>query len=524
MHLKSINIENFRGYKNKTSMDFNDLTAIVGKNDIGKSTILEALDIFFNDGKGLIRIDKDDVNIECQNNGNFDISISLIFDELPGTIVIDTANETTLKKEYLLNDTEDLEIVKIFNRSTVKTYVKAIHPKNDKCSELLTKKNGDLKKIVEELGLSCDKTKNAEMRAAIWNHYNDNDDLQLNVSDLDVGSKDGDMKSIWTKLKTFLPYYSLFQSDRKNSDGDDEVQDPLKEAVKQIMLEEGIKSKLNEVANSVKTKLQEVSNSTLRKLQELNPQIADSLHPNIPDTESLKWSDVFKGLSIYGDGGIPINKRGSGVRRLVLISFFRAEAEKRMTEENNPSIIYAIEEPETSQHKEHQRLLITALKSIAKRPNAQIIITTHSSDIVKQLTFEDIRLLLKENDGVTVKRVQQGCLPYPSLNEVNYKAFNDISEEYHNELYGYLQSCAVEENSNNEKQKDFDNWLVGKNNAISKNKRWSRVRGNICDCTGQTYIRNFIHHPENSNNILYSIDELKISIEKMVKIAMDMQV
>ena len=59
--------------------------------------------------------------------------------------------------------------------------------------------------------------------------------------------------------------------------------------------------------------------------------------------------------TITGDNDIPINKRGSGIRRLILINFFRAEAERRIREMNAPSIIYAIEEPETSQHAEHQK-------------------------------------------------------------------------------------------------------------------------------------------------------------------------
>lgn len=37
------------------------------------------------------------------------------------------------------------------------------------------------------------------------------------------------------KSTCYLPVYSLFQSDMKNSDGDNEAQDLLKEAVKQIL-------------------------------------------------------------------------------------------------------------------------------------------------------------------------------------------------------------------------------------------------------------------------------------------------
>ncbi|WP_458009181.1 AAA family ATPase [Jutongia sp. SJQ-6] len=52
MKIHSLKLKNFRGYKDELSISFGDLTAFVGRNDVGKSTILEALDIFFNDGKG----------------------------------------------------------------------------------------------------------------------------------------------------------------------------------------------------------------------------------------------------------------------------------------------------------------------------------------------------------------------------------------------------------------------------------------------------------------------------------------
>ena len=46
MRLIGLELRNFRGYKEETYISFNDLTTFVGKNDAGKSTILEALEIF----------------------------------------------------------------------------------------------------------------------------------------------------------------------------------------------------------------------------------------------------------------------------------------------------------------------------------------------------------------------------------------------------------------------------------------------------------------------------------------------
>lgn len=46
MDLVTVEIENFRGYKDKVSIPITDITTFIGRNDSGKSTILVALKIF----------------------------------------------------------------------------------------------------------------------------------------------------------------------------------------------------------------------------------------------------------------------------------------------------------------------------------------------------------------------------------------------------------------------------------------------------------------------------------------------
>lgn len=46
-------IKNFRVYCGETAINCKNLTDYVGKNDIGKSSILEALNVFFNGNKGV---------------------------------------------------------------------------------------------------------------------------------------------------------------------------------------------------------------------------------------------------------------------------------------------------------------------------------------------------------------------------------------------------------------------------------------------------------------------------------------
>lgn len=501
MKISKIRIKNFRGYKEISEIEVGDLTTIVGKNDIGKSTILEALDIFFNKSKGIIKMDKDDINKEFLVEGDTLIEIAVIFEELPDTIVIDSINETSLQSEYLLNRENKLEIIKRYNNGgTEKVFIKANHPANENCNDLLSKTQKQLQKIVTDSDIDCEnRTINAIMRTAIWNHYSEN--LSLAESEIDVTK--GETKSIYEKIECYLPLYSLFQSDRKNSDGDSEVQDPLNEAVKQIMSNDEIKSALANVAQTVETKLREVAGLTLAKLREMNPEIAESLNPVIPPADSLKWNDVFKKVSISGDEDIPINKRGSGVKRLILLNFFRAEAERRQTENNIPSIIYAIEEPETSQHSVHQKMLIRALLALSNTDNTQVLLTTHSPIIVKELDFENLRLIITDNNSKTVKSVEPGQLPYPSLNEVIFAAFGEITEEYHNELYAYIES-----------EGHFNTFKNGR-----PTMEYIRVRRDNSTFSEQKilteYIRHQIHHPENNNNTRFTENQIKDSIMQM---------
>ena len=506
MRIKTINLMNFRGYKEEISVEINNLNVFVGKNDIGKSTILEALDIFFNESKNIIKLDKDDINKKAKEEGNEEIKISVVFTDLPPEITIDSANPTNLADEYLLKSDGCLEIIKKYPKAgKEKVFIKANHPTATICSGLLSKKITDLKKILTENNIDCaDKTKSAIIRKAIWEHYSS--DLELNEIEIDVTKEDA--KNIWEQLKNYMPLYSLFQSDRKNSDGDNEIQNPMKLAVQEILKDVELKKSLDKVADEVEKKLKEVSSKTLEKLKEMNPDIANSLNPVIPTTESLKWSDVFKNVSITGDDDIPINKRGSGVKRLVLLNFFRAEAERRKAEKNVPHIVYAIEEPETSQHPSHQRKLIEAFIELAEADNTQIILTTHSPSIVKLLEFEHLKLI-KEDTEKEIINIKRTGLPYPSLNEVNFLAFNESDEEYHNELYGYIE---VEELlSEFIKDKNKKNYIRPKKNGDEFTEQKTLTE----------YIRHQIHHPENQRNLPFTYDELQESIDLMRNFIID---
>lgn len=111
MRLIELKLRNFRGYKEETCISINDLTTFVGKNDAGKSTILEALEIFFNNK--VVVCEKEDLSVN-HDEGDEIIEITCIFDKYLESISIDSSALTTLSSEFLLNKDKNLEIKKNF--------------------------------------------------------------------------------------------------------------------------------------------------------------------------------------------------------------------------------------------------------------------------------------------------------------------------------------------------------------------------------------------------------------------------
>ena len=394
MKLCKLILKNFRGYES-LHVDLNeDINVIIGKNDIGKSTIMEAMDIFFN-GNSSSKIDVDDLNIYAEEK---EIQISCLFSECYEDIVLDSARKTSLAQEYLLNNDGLLEIRKVWNcskekigSSDLKVYINAYYPKiNEK--PLINMKISELKKILQSLQNeiinydSINKTVSSEIRKSLYEHHINNNGIFENKL-IDISKEDA--KDIWSKINENLPIFFLFKSDRSNVDSDSEVQNPLKIATKNALRE--LQNELDSISNIVKEAVKVIGDKTIEKLREMDEEIASTLTTEL---NTKAWDSIFS-FELIDDRGTPLNKRGSGVRRLMLLSYFRAEADRLMSETNKNNVIYAIEEPETAQHPNYQKMIIDTFKDIATDNKHQIIITTHTPEIAKMVRPEQIIFIRK---------------------------------------------------------------------------------------------------------------------------------
>jgi putative ATP-dependent endonuclease of OLD family len=395
MKLKSMTVANFRCYKSPLTVTFADLTTLIGRNDAGKSALLEALDVFFNDKA----LDKNDA---AKGGVAKAVTVTCVFGELPSELVLDESAPTSLDDEHLLNVDGELEITKVYNCSVEKpkltaVRLRAVHPGAEKVKDLIALKIDQLKARAEEVGVdmtAVNKTVKRDLRSAIRAKVGP---LEPAASDLLIGGDGvddiGNAAKVWDGLKATLPLYALFKSDRQSSDQDAEAQDPLKIAIKEAVAAKA--AELQAVMTFVEQEVKKVADLTLKKLKEMDASVAATLDPKF---ERPNWATLIK-ASITGDDEIPLNKRGSGVRRLILLNFFRAKAERMLQEKGAQSTIYAVEEPETSQHPHNQRLLMRALQQLAVGDD-QVIVTTHTPTLARGLPSTSLRFLSRAADGV----------------------------------------------------------------------------------------------------------------------------
>src|SRR5699024_10415563 len=428
LKLEKIIIENFRGYRERIEVKLDNLTAFIGKNDVGKSTILEALEGFFNNES--VKIEPNDA---CVYGSNQKVRIGCVFSQIPHTsIIIDSSAETSLKQEYLMNEHRLLEIHQIYDCSKKKPSeeVFAVAEQFEyKGDNLLGLTQSKLKKEIKEYEIPSENVSlnsNVSMRQAIYQHmYSQN--FPLVTHEIQLNSNDA--KSVWEKIKGYLPIYSLFQADSPSSDGDSEVQNPMRLAVQEAL--DSQQEKLSEIQKKVEAYALDVARHTVDKIKEMDADLASQLLPRF--VEDPKWPNIFK-LTLDGDNEIPINKRGSGVRRLILLNFFRDAVERKRNIDNRKGIIYAIQEPETAQHPDNQKMLADTFKILSEESESQVLLTTHVPGVAGILPKNSVRYIKNLPEKLIVSYEEQkgilkdvtealGILPSFDLNRVKALVF-----------------------------------------------------------------------------------------------------
>jgi predicted ATP-dependent endonuclease of OLD family len=483
MYINKINLHNFKGFKGDHEIIFDKgVNFFVGDNNCGKSSVFEAIDF--------IRSKKERTEVitktELEGDGFVSVEIEFKGDDLESLVktgalkkyqssLIDTGGKKSLR---IMRSSEEADIIQ--DGKSKKLDIKNVRVFNPKTNQF-------------ENPTGIDNTITALFDAQfVWADTNSGD-----ISDFSKTKISGKIISALTKDFVKSPTWETFQNSHKETFGDGE--NSLAKTLKPV--EEKIQSILSE--------------------QYGDTEVRFSF--SLPELESF-----FKTGNIdLSEDGIKTksSEKGTGMQRALALALIQVYADISSTDENGESkpILFFIDEPETFLHPQAQNKLLDALEKISEK--SQIFVITHSPYLLKKYKKETHSMNVFSREA-GLNKVEAGKefdlfgVSSPTWGEINYYAFDVLSVEFHNELYGFIQAKAIIEDEKNYFEDQFEQYLVSKN--ILQDQDYIRLKKDGATenqkRTLPTKIRNIIHHPENTHNVKYTDTELKISIEKLISL------
>lgn len=214
---------------------------------------------------------------------------------------------------------------------------------------------------------------------------------------------------------------------------------------------------------------------------------------------------------------ISLDHLSTGEKQIV---FRGAYLLKNLSLLNNSTIM--IDEPELSMHPKWQEKILQYYKALftdnTGNQIVQLFIATHSDHVLKE-AFKDqcntLVVVLNENSGIIQNKhiIAPNILPSITIAETNFLAFDIASNDFHIELYGWLQ-----QKESLTSIVDTDNFIISHPlyNPLIHEKIYAHPNGRTTYRTLSTYIRNAIDHP--STTTVFSDSELRTSIELLISI------
>lgn len=439
MKIYKIQIENFRLLK-EFSIDIEEeLSLVIGKNNTGKTSILSALDKFLNRSDNN-KFHFDDFNIDFKEElseliiGNILDSNHYIEKGIKLKIFIEyteTCNLENLSKVMMDLDPENNQIVLGFEY--ILPYNNYIDLKSDW---------GNFK-IKEE---HKHEANNQYKAKGLYDFLADNfsnyfhfqrKSIEINKDKVinENNYIDLDKELISTKDIINFKYISA-RRDVANKD----IDKTLSTQTSKIYEKTETKQRQNEAVEVFKDKLSETDDQLSRiyvdLFHDIIAKVGDfgGIKPNESEIEiisNLQHRELLKGNTtvVYkhdDHNKLPEHYNGLGYMNLIymifeieiLIQEFKREKERKPADIN----LLFIEEPEAHTHPQMQYVFIKNIKKLLKEGvkredgecrKLQYIITTHSSHIVADSDFDDVKYLKKN-----------GC------NSVNAKNLKDLKQDY----------------------------------------------------------------------------------------------
>jgi len=429
MKIESVRIENFRSFKDETII-FDDYSCFVGANGAGKSTVLNALNVFFRQYRDS-KTDLNRLSVDDFHHGNISapVKITVTFNSLSQTATAELSDYARQNKLIVssiahFDTTSDNATVKQFgNRLGIEKFRKYFEDE----------KNGakvpELKNVYSDLQKTYSGLPNPGTKAAMTDalrEYESNHPAECKL----IPSEDqfyGASKGI-NKLANHVQWVFVPAS----KDATEESEESRNSALG-LLLARTVRAQVNfsDKVDRLKKETQKLYQNILDKEQSALDSISKTLqtsleawsHPGI--TAQIMWKqDSEKSVKVeepwafikIGERGFEgdLARFGHGLQRSYMLALLQELT--KVSDDQAPTLIMGIEEPEIYQHPPQARHLAETLSELSN-DGSQVFVCSHNPLFIPGSNFEAVRLVREKGD--------------PSFSYISQLTYTDLSSTLH---------------------------------------------------------------------------------------------
>jgi CRISPR-associated exonuclease Cas4 len=507
MKLKKVEISKFRSI-DSISIDIDNLAILIGENGSGKSNILRALELFYEESvKG---IHEEYFYFKDQTQP---ISIILTFDRLT-----EYDRRQKYLKHWIYNDSIRVKKIIEFNTEDQK-YKMTLFGWQAKPKELcfdlsrFDEYKSGIKEIVEKKKLPD--YFRTEKRTVTQSSYQEGVIRLIEEGKVELGEpgwimNPGGYKEVFSDL---LPKFYLVPAVKDAQDESKTTQQTvlgklINDLTNRIVIKnpklEDVKKQLEGLKKYLNRPDIGDDSERLQEIKDFEETISNIISENMPGTKvgieiiTPELIDLFKDVKITLDDALPtsIGSKGHGLQRALIFAYIRAYAKiiSTIDTEGEPLVrnfILAIEEPELYLHPNGQRKMMNVLKDISQ--NDQVLACTHSNFFVDMYEYKNIIIVNRDGSGPTnVFQYTEDIFesddePTRKRLKKTFRYLNlfDLSRS---EMFFSKKAVLVEG--------DTEKFMVPfwSSRLAEKNKYYDLLSNNICviECGGKTNIHIFM--------------------------------
>jgi len=461
MKINKIKVSNYRLLRDFSIDIEDDLSLIIGKNNCGKTSLLSVMDKFLNS----VKFSSDDFNIDFK-------------DELKRTV--ETAIPEESYKPIGITLKLFIEYDESDNLSNISKLMMDLDPEN-KMIVLLFEYVlvlDKLKKLKSDFGIFIKEQEKKKVSRDLYDFLRENhaDYFSLYKKTIEFNIQDQqendlifiDLEKAKISLKDVINYkFIKANRDVSNKEPDKSLSSLSSKIYKKIEADEQQQDEIDKFKDALcdtDDKLGEIYkglfNDVIEKVKKFGGIKQDDTLIKI--TSTLQHRELLEGNTTvmyeHDTHDLPESYNGLGYMNLISMIFeieiLLNEFRRGRTEKPADINLLFIEEPEAHTHPQMQYIFIKNIKDLLKdgikrddgeKRDLQYILSTHSSHIVVESDFDDIKYLKRENNRVIAKNLSDLEKEYKAGGEEkNYKFLKQYLTLHRSELFFADKAIFIE--------------------------------------------------------------------------------